>query len=325
MQDKRGLTGRQETQNHGLALQNKRGMFFTLLVITLISLFFLVYTSYSSIDERRAIEKRIETMNNFIFSLEKDMSRQIYISGYRAMISLQNYITNQGSFITNSSASIREALLNGTISNKSMSLMEGYRLEEWNSRVSDLASKVNLLVNYSLSDVKVSQEDPWHVKIDMLINITIWDKSNLASWHKIENISSKIEIVGFEDPFYLINTNGKIPNKINRTIYQPFVNEDDVSNLSLHVQNSYYMASSQAPSYLDRLEGRTTSNPEGIESLVYLPELSAQGIEIEDKSVVDYIYFSSQNPVSHNIQGMPSWFKIDDAHLDVYGISHLIG
>ncbi len=64
----------------------------------------------------------------------------------------------------------------------------------------------------------------------------------------------------------------------------------------------------------------TIPNPAGIESLIYLPKLSGAGLEIKDKSCVDYIYFSINNPASHNIQGMTSlsWFKLDDAHLAIY-------
>ena len=302
---------------------NKKGMFFTILVISLLSLFVVAYASYSVIDERIAVNKRIETMNNFVFSLEQDMSRQNYISSYRAIVAIENYITNNGIFISSSEQAIKEAILNGTINNQNILLMQGYKLKDWNSRVSELADKVNLIVNYTLEDVTISQEDPWNIKIEVLINIFIKDKNNLASWNKSQVISSKIEIEGFEDPLYLINTNGKIVNKINKTNYVSFISGNDVSNLSMHLQNSYYISSPQAPSFLDRLEGKISANEQGIESLVYLPELSAQGIPAKDKSSVDYIYFSSQNPVSHHIQGMPSWFKLDDAHLDIYNATGL--
>ena len=305
---------------------NKKGIFFTILVIAILSLFLISYTMYSFIQDRSSINKRIKTMNNFVFSLEQDMSRQIYISGYRALLSLQTHITEQGQFLDSSEESIKEVLLNGTIETQNISLMEGYKLEDWSSRISEFGEQTNLLINYSLKDVRVFQEDPWNVKIEMSINIFIQDKSGLASWNRTQNISSKISILDFEDPLYLISTNGKVVNKINKTVYEPFVTGTDVSNLILHVGNSSYIDSIDAPSYLDRLEGKISANPEGngIESLVYLPKLSGQGIAIKDKSVVDYIYFSANNPSAHNIQGMPSWFKIDDAHLDIYQVSGLV-
>ena len=121
----------------------------------------------------------------------------------------------------------------------------------------------------------------------------------------------------FKSPFFLIHSFGK------ETIYEDFVQGTDVSNLLSHTENSYYIASSSAPSFLDRLEGKLEADENGIESLVYLPELSLQGIPVKDKSIVDYIYFSDSNPISYHIQGMPNWFKLDSEHLSIYQVSGL--
>ena len=99
----------------------------------------------------------------------------------------------------------------------------------------------------------------------------------------------------------------------------------DVSNLKKHVENSYYINSSLAPGFLNRLQGKLSSNANGIESLVNLQKLSNQGITIKSKSVVDYIYFSENNPVSYPIIGMQNWFRIDEAHLDIYDVRDLKG
>lgn len=308
-----------------MRIKDKKGMFFTLLVIAMLSLFLITYSSYSIIKDRTAIDKRISTMNSFVFSLEEDMSRQIYISAYRAILGIENYITSEGQFITDSKTAIEEALLNGTINGDSVGLMENYRLKDWSSRISNMSEKMNLLVNYSLKDVSVSQEDPWNVKVETKIELFIKDKAGLASWNRTSKIIAKVEIIDFEDPLYLIKTGGRVTNKINKTIYEPFVDGNDVLNLTLHVNNSRYIASSSAPSFLDRLEGKLTQNSNGIESLVNLEKLSAQGMAVEDKSIVDYIYFSDNNPAAYSIQGMPSWFRLDNesAHLEVYDVSHL--
>ena len=48
---------------------NKRGMFFTILTIALLSLFLVSYSVYSYAQNREGINKRIKTMNNFVSSL----------------------------------------------------------------------------------------------------------------------------------------------------------------------------------------------------------------------------------------------------------------
>jgi hypothetical protein len=308
----------------GVISLNKKGIFFTIIAIILLSFFLISFSFYSFIEDRGPINKRVTTLNNFVFSLEKDLSRQGYISGYRAILSIEDYITSTGLFLEDAESSIKEAILNGTIKNETLNLMEGYRLPELNLRISEFGNKMNLIVNYSLKNIYVSQEDPWNVKIDMEMEIFIKDKNNLASWNKTEIISSKIEIIDFEDPFYVINTNGLVVNKITRTSYEPFVSGNNVTNLFLHVNSSNYIASSLAPSFLDRLEGKTNANINGVESLVYLPDLSSQGLKIKEKSVVDYIYFSDEGDGSYVVDGMPYWFRIDEVHLDIYGVRDLI-
>lgn len=307
-----------------LRLKNKRAMFFTMMAIIVLSVFLLSYTIYSATEDRKVINKRISSMNDFVFSLEKDISRQGYISGYRAILALEFHITANGTFLTNAESSIKEALLNGTIEGQPINLMEGYKLGEWNSRIQDSGNKMNLFINYSLKNISVIQEDPWNVNINLEVELFIKDKSNLALWNKTETITSKIEITNFEDPLYIVHTSGLVANKIKKTIYHPFANGADVTNLSLHSQSSYYIASVSGPSFLNRLEGKNFPNANGIESLVYLPELSAQDLTTYNKTCVDYIYFSNDNPVSHNIQGMPSWFRIDNAHLEAYNVAGLM-
>jgi hypothetical protein len=124
-----------------------------------------------------------------------------------------------------------------------------------------------------------------------------------------------------------LNTNNLITNRINPTQFTVFVTGADVSNLKFHVSNSNYYVSNLAPSFIDRLEGKKTANANGngIESFVDLEKLSNQGIHVEQKSNIDYIYFSNDNPAPiYGISGMPYWFKIDDAHVDKYGVRNLI-
>ena len=102
-------------------------------------------------------------------------------------------------------------------------------------------------------------------------------------------------------------------------MYYPFANGTDVTNLFKHAENSFYINSTTAPSFLNRLEGKFTPDPNGIESLVYLPNLPLS----KDKSCVDYIYFSSNDPTTGHIQGMPSWFKLDDDHIVSYNLTGL--
>ena len=304
--------------------KNKQGAIFTLLAITMLSLFFLGFSMFALVQNREAINDRVGSLNNFVFSVEEDLPRQLYISGFRTIFLFEKRILETGSYITNFNSTFKESFYNGSIYGESQELMLGATFSEIIDNINLKADKINANVSLSNPFIEVFQKDPWNIKVILKVDMKVEDKSGLASWNKTKEIIAYIPIQGFEDPLYIVNGNGLVSNKINKTIYQDFVSGADVSNLINHLENSYYINSSDAPSFIDRLEGKTSANPNGIESLVYLPKLSAQGVSVEDKSVVDHIYFSSDNPEGHSVTGMPFWFKIDDAHVGVYGVGGLI-
>ena len=303
---------------------NKKAVFFTLLAIAILSLFLISYSIYYTSENKKSINKRIETMNNFLFSLEKDLERQAYIAGFRSIFIFEKKITETGSPISDVNSSFQELFFNGTLYGIQEQLMQDVRFSDIQNSLSNRARKINVEISLTEPKVYIIQENPWQIKIKLETQLFAKDRGELAFWNKTEITSAFISIENFEDPLYMINTNGLVTNKINRTNYEPFVSGTNVENLTKHLENSYYINSILAPSFLDRLEGKTNANANGIESLVYLPKLSAQGISIQDKSSVDYIYFSTNNPSANKIQNMPSWFKIDDAHLDIYKAGGLI-
>jgi hypothetical protein len=263
-------------------------------------------------------------MNNFVYSIEQDLPRKLFISGFRIIFLFEKKITESGDYITNLNSTFEELFYNGTIYQEHQELMEGTTFSGIISSINEKAREINVNVNLLNPNVTITQEDPWNVKITLEVNLFIKDDNDLASWNRSIKLVSYVPITSFEDPLYLVSTNGLVINKIHKTIYERFVQGADVSNLLKHVENSYYINSTLSPSFLDRLEGKTSFNINGIESLVYQPKLSTQGVPIKTKTVVDSIYFSDNNPTSYQIQGMPSWFRIDDAHSDIYGVSELI-
>jgi len=304
--------------------QGKKAMFFTILAIALLSLFIISYSTYSVFQDRESTTKRIKTMNDFIHLVEEDLPRQLYIAGFRIIFIFEKRIFETGNYIEDLNSTFEEAFFNGTVYSLDEELMEGVDFEGIVLSLNEKAKKINANVTLLNPKIEITQEDPWNVKISFTGDLMIQDKGQLVLWNRTYYDKTFISIENFEDPIYAINSGGLVTNSINRTPYQTFVTGSDVSNLISHLEGGYYKASSSAPSFLDRLEGKTTSNPYGIESLVYIPKLSSQGITPKDKTDVDYIYFSTSNPTSHKIQGMPSWFKLDDEHLDDYGVEGLV-
>ena len=300
-------------KNMVLLIKNKKGIFLTSLALIMISIFLLSYTMSNVIQERKTIEKRISTMNSFLTSTEEDASRQLYIFGYRMIFVWEDEILKNGSYVTNLNSSLEEGFFNGTYRNTTNQFINDTRFSDLNNSINTNAKKVGVKINLSNPRIIITQDDPWNVKITLISNFTMEDLGNLASWNKTSIISAYIPIQNFEDPIYVINTNARITHKFMKTPYSPLVSGTDVSNLSSHVDNSYYIANSASPSFLDRLQGNlSAANPNGIESFVNLEKLTVQGIPIKDKSCVDFIYFSDTNPGKYSVSGLPAWFRIDD-------------
>ena len=201
--------------------------------------------------------------------------------------------------------------------------MAGATFPDILSSLKEKTAKVNADIDIINPSIYINQTDPWYVEIILSANVIIKDNGNLVIWDKNSNITAYAQIENLEDPLYLINTNGLVSNKIIKTPFANFVQGSNIANLSMQSTNSYYLASTSAPSFLDRMQGMNAPNLYGIESLVNLAELSSQSIQIKDKSVVDYIYFSNSNPTACNVipAGMPSWFKLDSDHLAAYQVS----
>jgi len=306
---------------------NRKSMFFSITAIALISLVvfsFTIHTSYKLRDRVMVTETRIFSMNSFIDDVEKDIERGLYISGFRSLMSMEQYITDNGIFLYNVNSCFKEAFLNGTINDSQMGLMNESTFTNWTQRIKEKAIKLDIIVDFDINDIVIYQENPWTANIDLDVTLNLEDVKKTASWQRPLYITTNISIQEFEDPLYVINSYGRVTNTIIKTTITDFIVNNETTNLKIHVNNSYYIESTRAPSFLMRLEGNLSSSSYGIESLVNLEEFQAQEVPIKSRSVVDYIYFGDQSTTNYNIKDMPSWFKLDEEHLATYECKDLI-
>lgn len=318
---------------------NKKGMYFTILTISFLVIFLFFFTTHSYrrlTDKMFVIENRVLSMNSFLEDVERDLERGLYISSFRAILSLQDYMTTGGVFFEDIDHSFQEAIMNGTINGSEVSLMLGAtdsRIVGWIDNIKDQANKLNLDLNISIINFSLFQNDPWHIRIGINVTIILNDTTQIAHWRKDSYIETFIRIEGLEDPLYIVNGLGRFSNLVNKTFYannytQFNGSEWNVSNFMKHVENSFYDANTNAPSFLMRFENNLSPSPYGIESMINLQKLSSRFTPEEmtiyyDKSIVDYVYWSSANPSIYRINFTPSWYKVDDGHRAKYNVSSI--
>src|SRR4030042_2725336 len=97
---------------------NKKAIFYlfiTSLFIAVMIIVFVAYKEYNYTDRQKVVETRIITINDFIKSMGTDAKRVIYISGFRSLIALEDYVARSGSYLNDTEELFRIAFYNGTV------------------------------------------------------------------------------------------------------------------------------------------------------------------------------------------------------------------
>lgn len=300
----------------------------TLMVAILLSIFF-VSNRYKYQDQEALQQMRIRAMNDFVKNFNEDIHRATYISAFRTLLALEDYVTYRGIYLTNINESFKETFYNGTINGTVSLIMINSTFKDYVTKVSDLSESTGMILTVNVTEITLSQTTPWNVDVHMFMNITLQDTKRTALWNISKEYVTVVPIINLRDPLYSKNTLNKVPNTI-RMSPLPFLIEDiDVSNFDKHINGSYYLASKLAPNFIMRFEGKTGPDPNGIESIVdnrilLNPELPSYPSRVR----VDYIYFNAISSsdkicfnISNQIYGNPVVLTRDREQ--VYGFENL--
>lgn len=304
-----------------------KGMFFTISAIILLSVLFaslMFQNKYTLNEQNKIVRLKTSSLQNFVSGLEEDTKKSLYIAGYRSILGAEEAIFNTNKFLNGSKAGILEAVMNGTVQGMDVSTTNQSALPEWLARMQAEAIKLGIALNLSFTEVTVDQLSPWQVDFAARYSFNVTDITSTATFYKNGSAAASVSILGFDDPLYTIFTGNRITRTVNITPYEGnYASGADTSNLISHINGLYY-TSSPGPSFLMRLEGNLSDSPVGIESIVRLPDLAAQGMAVYERSSVDYIYFGNATPTIYAInQTFESWFRLDEEHLDKYQVFNL--
>jgi len=298
-----------------------------MLTLILVSLFVLSISFFSEATLRKSIQKRVETLSGFVTSVEDDLPRQLFIFGYRTIFLMENKIAQEGNYLgyerfDNLS---REAFFYGTIDGVNQEMLAGSTYSDLVFLLQERAAKISADVDISNPILSVSQTDPWNVRVGLTMDFIVRDRNNLVLWNKTLESVSFISVSNFTDPVYL--KEASVARDIVRGAEDIFGSAESLRN---QLEGGYYRNYSNAPSFIDRLEGNIGgTNPlpryagQGIESFVHL-EKDLGGGSLPQRSVVDYMYFNGgmHNSCAVVGGGLPSWFRLDyPEHINLYGVA----
>ena len=321
-------------KNKKSVFNNKKGLFYLLvsvLFVVIMILVFLAYKEYSYVDRQKVIETRIMTINDFIKDIDSDSKRVIYISGFRALIALEDYVASSGDYLNDSEEIFRIAFYNGTVNGTDVEILENSSYSDYLDRLRVIADRIGLDIYINVTGINLYHDSPWSVRVIVTTHVNISDQKGLATWDFYKDYNTSVSLINIRDPVYSVYTFGRVPNtiRISPSNISDFVFDatNDTINLTIHLNHSYYIDNPLAPSFLMRMEGNFSNSTYGIESLVFLPELDTQEVTYShSRSIIDYILFSNITGYETKacyVDNMPNWFKIDINHTSDYEVDKL--
>ncbi len=304
----------------------KKGYIYTITVLFFTGILLTVFYTQSNIGTTINEESITASMDDFLSDFEADAKRASFIAGFRSLIALEEHASSQGTYIANFSKSFEEAFLNASINSQSYEVIENSTFTEYLERVRYEAEQTGMRFDATVNDIFIYHITPWDVAVDFSLHISLNDSRDRTRFQYDTIISSVFSIRSLRDPLYSVETNNKAPNIVRTTTYDEFIDDagdkNDTTILSTFLNESYYTASENAPNFLMRFSGNFSPDENGIQSLVNLDRLDAQGIIVSDVySVVDHEYFTNTGADWCNIQNMPNYFKLTSETSDYYEVT----
>ena len=310
----------------------KKGMFLTFIAISLIAALIVIFTP-SDINlskNLQATKTRVSNVNEYVSDLESVyLERTLQATGRKTLISLIGHVKDNGFFdnAVKFENAFSDVLLTGKYNGNNIGVMDENTYNDWlNQIVITAKSTFNVDTTLTVNSIEIDQTRPWFVDVEA--DITFLVSSETASWNKNVLIETEISVENFDDPYYLVNTEGSYINKIRKSDTK-FDEWSDEKVIDFIEDGNYtHFEDGQAPSFLMRFYNDiSASSCCGIESLV---NPNNPSISNKDVSYVDYLYWSSvencANPpytllrVDKIHTEFPN-FKFDLNHLAKYKLS----
>ncbi len=296
-------------------LKSKKGFVFSIIAVFLTSIivvFFILH--YNAVQTKSIDVKQVKKLNSVINDFENDLDRGLYITSFRSVIAEIQKVTKTGEFLNDTNTAFKEAMLNSTVENVSLSILDNSSFKDWLDKTKIQLFNKGVLFSYSVVNLSVFQNNYSHITVFLVLDYNVSDYKNKKRFVRSVNKTVFLPIQGLEDPVYYVKSNGRIANIVNFTF-----NKDIFYLINESFNNSLYVPNNLSPNFLMRLEGNFSNSSTGIESIVNGQRFFNIGIlNYSDRSNVDSLYFSN---IVHNVvcvNNTPNWFRLDDGRVSFY-------
>lgn len=151
---------------------------------------------------------RISEASFFLDSVLDDMDRSLEIATRRALTGSTNYVIETGNRLVEPGENVSSALVNGSISGVELNSTENASLEDWASRVSDIAARSGYSLDVELSNSSFNGTG-FTVSSSYSVFTRLKDPVTLASFNRTKSAETSVSITGLEDPMILLRSEGR--------------------------------------------------------------------------------------------------------------------
>jgi len=204
-----------------------KGLTFSLITFILVGILMLIVYYFYAIQEisikKTYSEKEYEFVNKILNFVKSDLSNFLEISIPRILNSIISYEIENGIFVDDVRNVAKNALFYSQFLDQKI-LIQNSSLIDYENRLNTFLSKYNVSVKIYPIDFGIYHSDSFKIYVNLSLIVSIsYKKFSLSS---LEIVERNVSILGFEDPFYVINSNGLASNRISTKKFDYFVSKD---------------------------------------------------------------------------------------------------
>lgn len=316
-----------------MLFHSKKGMFFTLVAILIVSVLFISFLPRQGLTAKGKVtftESRISTADDFVETVKTSyVPMALRMASYNALNALSEYLKQReasqpGSGLfsdyTELNSNFAEVMLNGSIfcemamPNRHMPIDEclgGTFMDNRNftQRLRDIenSSKATLQIetafsrdwysDYNAVLFQNNETGPFQVGVNLTVNFSI--NSGIAWWNDTERISTVFSFEGIEDPLYSVKSQSDLGALYTNVFNQTNLTSWNITNTFWEIEWRRYRYDKNGSSFISRFtEADGRSECCGIESLINPFVMTAASVGNIEKPYVDWCFFGTRCPLN---------------------------
>ncbi len=189
--------------------------------------------------------ERIGEAAFFLDSALSDADRTLEMATRRAFTANTNYVVTEGEPLQQAEQNMSEALVNGTMDGEPLDGTENASINDWNNRVSEIASGSGYELGITLEDYDF-EENGLDLESSFTVFTVLEDPVTLASFNRTESKQSSTSLEDVEDPLITLRSEGRYVSQ-----YEECRLESPAEKISEGQQRSQNSAKGEAAKQID--------------------------------------------------------------------------